>query len=369
MAIRGVYAEVDLGAVRRNIRRIKARVTNGAKFCAVVKADAYGHGAAAVANVAVQEGADYLAVAVVSEGFELRRAGITKPIIVLGPSLPSEAEDVVAYDLTQAVFQAEAVAALSKAAVNQKKTVKLHLAVDTGMGRIGVPPEDAGLVASAIVKQPGVELEGIFSHFALADAVDKSYANVQLERFKLAIELTRQAGISIPIKHIANSAAILEMPEAHFDMVRAGIILYGLQPSEEIANTIGLEPALALKAKLTCVKSYPAGETVSYGRTWTAQRPSRIATIPVGYADGYTRMYSGKAQILCNGERAPIVGRICMDQCMADVTDIPGVKAGDEVILFGTPSLTTDEAASWLGTINYEVVSMLSPRIPRVYHE
>lgn len=369
MAIRGVYAEVDLGAVRRNIRRIKARVTNGAKFCAVVKADAYGHGAAAVANVAVQEGADYLAVAVVSEGFELRRAGITKPILVLGPSRPSEAEDVVAYDLTQAVFQAEAVAALSKAAVNQKKTVKLHLAVDTGMGRIGVPPEDAGLVASAIVKQPGVELEGIFSHFALADAVDKSYANVQLERFKLAMEMIRQAGISVSIRHIANSAAILEMPEACFDMVRAGIILYGLQPSEEIANTIGLEPALALKAKLTCVKSYPAGESVSYGRTWTAQRPSRIATIPVGYADGYTRMYSGKAQILCAGKRAPIVGRICMDQCMADVTDIPGVKAGDEVVLFGTPSLTTDEAASWLGTINYEVVSMLSPRIPRVYHE
>lgn len=369
MAIRGVYAEVDLGAVRRNIRAIRTKVSNGAKFCAVVKADAYGHGAAAVARVAVEEGADYLAVAVVSEGIELRKAGITTPILVLGPSLPSEADDVVAYGLTQAVFHAEAVAALSTAAVNQKKIVKLHLAIDTGMGRIGVRPEDAGLVAAAIAELPGVELEGMFSHFALADAVDKSYAKIQLDRFNMAIEMTRQAGVNIAIKHIANSAAILEMPETHFDMVRAGIILYGLQPSDEIANTIGLEPALALKARLTYVKSYPAGETVSYGRTWTAQRPSRIATIPVGYADGYTRMYSGKAQILCDGKRAPIVGRICMDQCMADVTDIPGVKVGDEVILFGTPSLTTDEAASWLGTINYEVVSMLSPRIPRIYHE
>ena len=367
MPSRAVWAEIDLEAVEHNIKEIKKCVQGGAKFCAVVKADAYGHGAIAVAERAVKLGADYLAVAVLQEAVELRSAGITTPILILGATQLEDAGLVVDQNITQTVFTLEAVQALSAEAVRRGRTVKVHLKIDTGMSRIGVRPEAAGDMAAAISAMPGIELEGMFSHFALSDARDKTYAHEQLARFRQAIAGVEAKGIAIPVKHIANSAAILEMPETHFDMVRAGVILYGLWPSDEVEHVIELRPAMKLCAKLVYIKTMHTGEKISYGCTYTVPRESRIATLPLGYADGYTRLYAGKAVVELNGKRVPVTGRICMDQCMVDVTEVPEAAAGDEVVLFGSDTLTADEAASWLGTINYEIVCMVSPRVPRVY--
>ena len=367
MPKRAVWAEIDLKALENNIRNIKSCIKNKAKWCAVVKADAYGHGAVAVARKAVEQGADYLAVAVISEAISLRQAGFTTPILILGTTTVEASADLVAYDITQAVYTVEQAKAISAEAVRQGKTAKIHMAVDTGMSRIGVRPEQAGDLAQALSAMPGIELEGMFSHFALADVKDKSFAYQQLEAFKLAISKVEAKGVNIPIKHIANSAAILEMPEAHFDMVRAGIILYGLWPSDEVEHVIELQPIMELKAQIVYVKTLHPGESISYGCTFTAQRESRIGTLPMGYADGYTRMFTGKAQVDYQGKRAPIAGRICMDQCMVDLTDVPELQQGDVVALYGSATLTMDEAASWLGTINYELPCMLNARVPRVY--
>lgn len=364
---RAVWAEIDLGAIEHNIKEIKKRIQGNAKFCAVVKADAYGHGAVAVAQRAVKLGADYLAVAVVSEAVELRRAGLTVPILLLGATQPEDAGVVVDELLTQTVFTLEAARALSEEAVRQGKTAKVHLKVDTGMSRIGVRPEEAGALAVQLRELPGIELEGIFSHFALSDSRDKTYAQEQLKRFRKALAEVEARGIHIPIRHIANSAAILEMPETHFDMVRAGVILYGLWPSDEVQHVINLRPAMKVWARLVYLKDMYAGEKISYGCTYTVSRESRIATLPMGYADGYTRLFAGKAVVELRGKRVPIVGRICMDQCMADVTAVPEAAVGDKAVLFGSDTLTADEVAGWLGTINYEIVCMVSPRVPRVY--
>lgn len=369
MASRGVWAEINMKALEENIKNIKSCIKNNAKWCAVVKADGYGHGAIAVARKAVELGASYLAVAVISEAIHLRKAGFTTPILILGATQLESAGDLVDYGITQAVFTEEQAQAISKEAVKRGKTVKVHLKVDTGMSRIGVRPEQAGEMAKVISKLPGIVLEGMFSHFALADAKNKTFAYKQLDRFKLAVSRVEEAGVAIEIKHIANSAAILEMPEAHFDMVRAGIILYGLWPSEEVEHVIELKPLMKLCAKVMYLKELMPGESVSYGCKWTADRKSIIGTLPVGYADGYTRMFTGKAQVEFCGQRAPIAGRICMDQCMADFTDVSGIKVGDVVTLYGSENLPVDEAADWLGTINYELPCMLSTRVPRVYIE
>ncbi len=368
MASRGVWAEIDLSALRHNISVIKNHIAEGARFCAVVKADAYGHGAVVVAREAVAMGADYLAVAVLSEAAELRHAGFTTPILVLGATQFEEADSVVDLGATQAVFSVEAARALSEAAVRRGVRAKVHLAVDTGMGRIGVRPEEAGETAAAIAALPNIELEGMFSHFALADAIDKSFAKEQFSRFQKAMDGVKAKGVEIPICHIANSAAILDMPETHLDMARAGIILYGLCPSDEVGHAAGLRQVMSVKARLTHVKTLRAGETISYGCTFRAAKDIRVGTLPLGYADGYTRLYAGKAKVELHGKLLPIVGRICMDQCMVELT---GAKAvvGDTVTIMGGDALTADALASWLGTINYEVVCMFSPRVPRVYVE
>lgn len=367
MADRAVWAEVDLCALEDNIRNIKSCIKGNAKFCAVVKANAYGHGAIAVARKAVEMGADYLAVAVLSEAIELRKAGFTMPILILGATPVECSGALVDYDITQAVFTLEQAKAISDEAIRHNKQAKVHLKVDTGMSRIGVRPEAAGDMAKSISEMPNITLEGMFSHFALADVKDKTFAHQQLEQFKLALAKVASAGVHIAIRHIANSAAILELPEAHFDMVRAGIILYGLWPSGEVEHVIPLKQVLKLCAKVVYMKELHIGESISYGWTFTAERESRIGTLPLGYADGYTRLFSGKAQVSFNGKRAPIAGRICMDQCMVDLTDIPEIQQGDTVVLYGSEELTTDEAAGWLGTINYELPCMLSERVPRVY--
>ena len=352
-----------MGAIAHNYREIRSR---SAKLCAVVKADAYGHGAAAVARVALDEGADYLAVATLSEALELRAAGFTTPLLILGLVEPESAREVVDGDITQTVCRMDLVEALSKEAVRQGKTVKVHLTIETGMGRIGVHPKDAAETAKKIVAFPNVELEGVFSHFALADIPDKTFTRNQVKLFQEACDAIEAAGIKIPIKHIAESAAILEIPDVHFDMVRAGIIQYGLWPSDEVTRPIDLRQCMKFCARIVYVKTIQPGESVGYGRKFIAERETRIATLPVGYADGYIRAYAGGTVEVC-GKRAPIAGRVCMDQFMIDITDIPEAKMGDVCTLFGSETLPTDEVAGWANTINYEVVCLVSKRVPRVY--
>lgn len=367
MPNRAVWAQVDLSAIEHNMKEIKRKVCGNAKVCAVVKADGYGHGAVAVAKAAVRAGADYLAVAMLSEALELRSAGFREAILVLGYTPPEQSVQLVAGDIEQTVFTLAAATALSKAAGLHHKIAKVHLKVDTGMGRIGVPPAEAGILAEKIAALPHLKLQGIFSHLATADSEDKTFAIEQLARFKEAIKNVASKNIEIPIKHLANSAAILEMPETHFDMVRAGIILYGLWPSDEVKRSVDLWPAMQLKTKIAYVKKMPPKQSISYGAIFETKRFSTIATLPLGYADGYTRLLTGKAEVLVKGRRAPIVGKICMDQCMVDVTDIENVAVGDEVVLFGNAELPADEIARLLGTINYEVICMVSKRVPRFY--
>lgn len=367
MMERPVWAEIDLAAIKHNVREIKKGLAAGVKFCAVVKADAYGHGAVAVSRAVLAAGADRLAVAILAEAVELRQAGFLAPIQILGFTPPQQARTLAAYDIAQTVYSLEDVRVLAAAGVETGRTIKVHIKIDTGMGRIGILPADAGDFAAAAAGLAGVEIEGVFSHFATADAADKSYAKEQYARFQEALARIKARGIDVPLRHIANSAATLELPETHLDMVRPGIILYGLWPSDEVARGLDLRPALQLKAQVAHVKRVASGTSISYGRTYTTQAESMIATLPIGYADGWTRLLSGKASVLLHCRRAPLVGRICMDQCMADVSAIPGVKAGDTATLFGVPGLSTDEVAGLLGTINYELVCMVGKRVPRRY--
>jgi alanine racemase len=372
MIERPTWAEVDTGAIRGNIRRIAAGLREGTGICAVVKADGYGHGALAVARTALESGARMLAVAIVNEAAELRRAGFECPILVMGAAEPCDAARIVDLGLDATVYDLDGARALSAAALRSGATAagmgaRIHIKVDTGMRRIGCEPEAAADLAEAISSLPAAGIAGVFSHFATADADDLGFAREQLGRFLAAIESIEARGIDPGIRHMANSAAAMRMPEAHLDMVRLGIAMYGQKPSADRVWEVQLEPALSLKARVSMVKDVSQGESVGYGRRFTARRPSRIATLPLGYADGWPRSLSGKASVLVRGSRAAIVGSICMDQCMIDVTEIPGVERGDEVLLFGGSALPADEIASALGTINYEVTCMIGKRVPRVY--
>ena len=368
MPNRAVWAEIDLGALRNNYREIKRHLQPGARLCAVVKADAYGHGAVQVARIAVEEGASYLAVATVDEGIELRRAGFTTPIIMLGLTLPESAVDIVAYDITQTVCELPLAEAISREAVRQGKLARVHLKVETGMGRIGIRPEEVGELAAAVAALPNIEIEGMFSHFAAADTADKTFAHEQLALFEQAISSVTERAGRPRICHSAESAAALEIPESHLDMVRAGIIQYGLWPSAEVTHPIALRPVMSLRARVVFLKTMPAGATIGYGRTWRAERESRIATLTLGYADGFIRAYGRDGYVTIKGHRCPIAGRICMDQTMVDVTDYPDIEEGDVATLFGAGGPSADEVAERADTINYEVTSLLK-RVERRYVE
>jgi len=367
MTERPTWAEVDLAAVRGNIRRIAARLGAGTRVCAVVKADGYGHGAIAVARAALESGADTLAVAIVNEAVELRAAGFGCPILVMGPAEACDSARIVGHGLDATVYDLSAARALSDAAVSSSSSARIHLKVDTGMRRVGCEPEEAASLAAAIAALPAVRLAGVYSHFATADADDLGFAHEQLARFGTALAAIEAAGVDPGVRHMANSAAALRMPEAGLDMVRLGIAMYGQKPSADRAWEVELAPAMSLRTRVSMVKDVAAGESVSYGRRFYTSRKSRIATLPLGYADGWPRSLSGRASVLVRGTRAPIVGSVCMDQCMIDVTDIPGVSRGDEVLLFGGAELPADEIAAALGTINYEVTCMVGKRVPRVY--
>jgi alanine racemase len=367
MRARNVWAEVDLSAIAQNVKETKKTLKPGTKLCAVVKADAYGHGAVPVATAALAAGADYLAVSMTQEAIELREAGIMAPILILGALTPGHEKALVENNVTQAVFSLESAQALSAAAIQENKIAKVHLAVDTGMNRIGCRPSEAGELAAAIAALPHVNLEGVFSHFACADEADKTYSQMQKKRFVEALKNIEAKGIDIPIKHLDNSAGITEIPEAHYNMVRQGITLYGWWPSHEVKQCLNLKPVMTLKAEIVFIKDVPVGEKISYGGTFTTQRPTKLATLPLGYADGISRKLSNRGYVSIRGLKAPIVGRVCMDQMMVDVTDIPEVAVGDEAIIFGGGEISLDTVAEWMETINYEVVCLLSTRIPRKY--
>jgi len=367
-----VYAEVELGAITHNLGQVQRLVGPGVAVMAVVKANAYGHGLVEVARRAVTSGATWLGVARVGEGTEIRQAGIDAPVLVLGYTPPERYPEVLAFDLTQAVYDLELARALSEAAQKAQRTVRVHLKIDTGMGRLGFPADGAGLEAALrAASLPRLEVEGIFTHFATADEADKSYAREQLERFHTSLDTLRRAGLDAPVIHAANSAAIIDLPESHFNLVRPGIMMYGLYPSDDVqTQRVNLRPAMTLKARVAFVKKVPGGFPVSYGCTHVTPRPTILATVPVGYADGYFRVLSNRAEVLIHGRRCRVVGTVCMDQIIVDAGDTTDVAVGDEVVLFGRQGdalLSVDEIAAVAGTINYEIVCAVSARVPRVY--
>ncbi len=371
MVVDPIWAEVDLSAIAHNVREIRKITNPKAKLMAVVKANAYGHGAVSVAKVALANGAERLAVARLGEALDLRKQGIDCPILILGYTPPEQLEEVVENDITQTVFSLELAQGLNEAAKKVGRKAKVHIKIDTGMGRIGfVPGSEALKEIKEVVALPYLECEGIYTHFANADRKDKSYTKMQFSRFTDFISQLSSAGINFAIRHAANSAAIIDLPDSHLDMVRAGIIIYGLYPSNEVnKDKIKLKPAMSLKARVAYVKKVPPGTCISYGSIYRAEKETVIASLPVGYADGYTRMLTG-SEVLIHGQRAPVVGRICMDQCMINVEHVDNVKPGDEVVLFGKQQgneIPIEEIAEKLGTINYEIPCMIAARVPRIY--
>jgi alanine racemase len=364
------WAEVDLEAIAHNARGLKERAGQETELMAVVKANAYGHGAVPVAKTALENGASRLAVNRVLEGVELRQAGITAPILILGYSLPSEAETIVRWDLTPTVTTVEGALALSAMSDRQGKVTPVHVKVDTGMGRFGLLPGEVVAFVRRISELPGSKLEGLFTHFAVADSADKTYTRRQFDIYLQVVSQLEEAGFAIPLKHVANSATNLDLPEMNLDMVRCGIALYGLRPSDEVEPTIPLKPAMALKSRVARVRTLPPGSSISYGCTYTTTRATPVALVPVGYGDGYHRLLSNKGSVLIGGKRAPIVGRVCMDQFVVDTTGIEGVRQDDEVVVFGRQGeeeISAEEVAALAGTINYEVVTSILPRVTRVY--
>ncbi|MDO4540454.1 MAG: alanine racemase [Syntrophomonadaceae bacterium] len=365
------WAEINLGAIADNVAAIRGLIGDGVRLMAVVKADAYGHGAVPVAKCVLKAGADYLGVACLEEALELRAADITAPIQVIGFTPESGFGQAIGANIELTVFRAETAATLSACARHLGRDAAIHLKLDTGMGRIGFwPTEESADTMQRIAALPGITVQGLFSHLATADEANKEYAYRQIDVFQQFAARLEARGLAIPVKHIANSAAVIELPRAHMDMVRAGIILYGLYPSPEVdRSVIQLKPAMRFMSRVSQVREVLAGTAVSYGRTFIAAEPRKIVSVPVGYADGYNRRLSNRGRAVINGRVVPVIGRVCMDQTMFDVTGLPEVTVGDEVILFGThrDGVTADDIAGWLDTINYEVVCMPSRRIPRCY--
>ena len=369
---RPTWVEIDLSAIANNTRQVQSLVGPMVRILVSLKADAYGHGALKVARTVLHNGASMLGVATVSEAMPLREAGIGAPILVFGYVPAWQMREAVRLGLTITLYSSESAQALSRAACTLGQAVKVHVKVDTGMGRLGIRAEQVTEVLELlheIIDLPGLELEGIFTHFAMADTHDQTHARMQLARFQNVLQVVEKEHIRPPLVHAANSAAILSLAEAHFDMVRPGVALYGLDPSPEVRLPVGFRPALSFKTQVAQVKVIPEGECISYGCAYITERATRVAILPVGYADGFRRAPTNWGNVLIHGQEAPLLGRVCMDQSIVDVTHIPQVRAGDEVVLIGrqgSASLTAEQVAQRLGTINYEVVSEILARVPRV---
>jgi alanine racemase len=379
-----IWAEIDLDAVAANVRELRRITRPEARLLVAVKANAYGHGLVEVARQALVHGADTLGVARLPEALSLRSAGIDAPVLIFGYTPPSDVEALARHDLIQTVYALETARAYAERIGKSGGRLKVHLKVDTGMGRLGILPDSRRYV------EPGMDisdhavrevldiaglhelmLEGIFTHFASADSADKRFAEKQFGTFMAFLDQLKRSGLEFEVRHAANSGAIIDMPHTHLDMVRAGVSLYGLYPSDEVDKSrIDLTPVMTLKARIVHLKKVPAGFPVSYGMTHTTLAPTTIATVPVGYADGFNRRLSNRGQMLVHGQRAPIVGRVCMDLTMLDVGHIPGVAIEDEVVILGrqvNEEITVEDIAGLLNTINYEITSAITARVPRVY--
>jgi len=366
---RPTWLQVDLGAIADNLRRVREIVGPEVDVMAVLKADGYGHGAIRIARTAVNNGAHMLGVACLSEGVLLRQSEISAPILILGYTPAWQARQAVLHDVAATVFDLDSARAFSRAAGEVGRTATVHVKVDTGMGRLGLLPDQVLPFVQQISDLPNLHIQGIFTHFSVADEADKTYTRQQLARFEAVLGQLCKAGIDIPMVHAANSAALLTVPEARYDMVRLGVALYGLAPSPETPLPEGFRTALSFKTRVAQVKQLAPGSYVSYGNTYQTSQTETIAVIPVGYADGFRRAPAHWQYVLVRGQRAPIVGRVCMDQTMINVSHIPGVRQGDEVVLIGRQgdeSITVEQVAEHLGTINYEVISEILARVPRV---
>lgn len=391
------WAEINLDQIAANARLIRSRIPRSSEILGVVKADAYGHGVRQVAPVLLRNGVTRLAVSMLDEAIELRRAGISEPILVLSYTEPGRAKDILNYKITQTVYNRDLAQALSDAATSLKTDARIHIKVDTGMGRVGfMAGYDAIKSIKWIANLPRIVIEGLFTHFATADEEDTSFTWQQFEQFMSISQELNRIGLSIPLKHVCNSAATMRFPQMHLDMVRPGLILYGMIPPGCPDAWSSLRPAMTLKSNLILVKKLPAGESVSYGRTFTAAQNMLVGTVPIGYADGYSRRLNHRAQMLIGGRRVPVIGRICMDSCMIDLTPIAdqNPQVGDEVTLFGPSELpdsaepkvakqinqtnqqsvtagqepvSVDQIAEWMDTINYEVTCLIGRRVPRAY--
>ncbi len=373
------WAEINLNALENNIKEIRRHVGSSVKIMGVVKADGYGHGYLEVAKTLLENGADCLAVAVLDEAIQLRKCGIDDPILILGYTPPKYAEELIENDIMPNCYTYELAQAISDAGKRLNKNGKIHIKIDTGMGRVGLRYTENEKINQATVDEiikisdlPYLEINGIFTHFSVADDDDDEYTVSQFRRFKSVCERVKAAGVKVEICHCCNSAALMRFPEYHMDMVRPGVILYGLKPSSFVPDDIlSLKPAMALKAQVTNVKSVEKGTSVSYGRKYISKNEvTKIATVPIGYADGYSRVLSSKTEMIAGGKKCRQIGNICMDQCMIDVTNANNINIGDEVILFGSDGenvIPIEEIADIMGTINYEILCVIGKRIPRVY--
>lgn len=366
-----VCAQIDLAAVQKNIKAIRASIRKESKLMVVLKADGYGHGAVPIAK-RIDDIADAYGVAIVEEAVELREVGIQKPILILGYTASHLYDKLIQYDITQTIFQYETAYELNEVAKKAGKTVRIHIKLDTGMSRIGFSATEQSIEEIVkISKLSNLSMEGIFTHFAKADEIDKGATTLQYQRFMEMLEQLEQRGVRFAIRHASNTAAIIDLPEYNLDMVRCGIGTYGMYPSVDVQkNRVVLTPAMELKTHVSYVKELPKGVGISYNGTYVTERPMRVATIPVGYGDGYPRLLSSKGRVLIHGKSAPILGRICMDQFMVDVSDIPQVKQNDDVTLMGRDGyecIPAEEIAGYAGTLNYEIVCEVGKRIPRVY--
>lgn len=383
--MRATFANIYMGNLRNNIEQVQGKLSPGVKLCIPVKADAYGHGAVPVAHTAVDCGADYLAVAAVSEGVELRKAGITLPILVLSLPQPSEFTEIIERHLTPSLCDSELIKMLNVTATAMGRRVPIHLKVDTGMGRIGCSPKEAPDLAKLIFQSQGVSLEGVFTHFAVSDSLlpeDVAYTKRQIETFQRVIQSIRDLGIEPGICHAANSAAVFQYPEAHFDMVRPGLVIYGYYPgdiTEEYLNSknpqapVHLKPLMDVRSSIVAIKQVKRGESISYGRQWVAQEDCHVGVIPAGYGDGLLRRYGENLQVTINGRLYPVCGRICMDQCMIYLGVDSPVSRWDEVIVFGPREhgalQSAQDIADKAGTISYEITCGIDQRVPRVYKD
>jgi alanine racemase len=373
--LRPTVAEIDLSSLRYNYLQVKWLVGKTTKILAVVKADAYGHGAKVISQELERLKVDFLGVALLEEAVELRKADIKTPIMILGGVYPGQAEKIIEYRLTPAIFDLSIARELNQAAGKRKKKVKVHVKIDTGMGRLGVLPDEANQFFAHLKKLSHLEVEGIISHLAVASQEDKTeteFTQGQFKRFRRVIDSCHQTGNNPPYLHLANSAAIIRGNLEKFTLVRPGIMLYGSYPSQSLKKMVHLKPVMSLKSKILQLKKLPPGHCVSYGRTFICPRETLVAVVPIGYADGYSRLLSNCGEVLIRGKRAPVIGVICMDLTMVDVTDIPGVKRGDEVVLIGTQGkecITVEEIAEKIGTISYEVFCRIGQRVPRLYRK